>query len=454
MRIFGVSEFAARLPSALAALLAVLCVAWTALRAYGVRAAWFSLLMLPASVAMIGFARAASPDMLFAGLLTAAMAIAIEILQKPRPGPLLHIAFGVILGAAVLAKGPAAVILAGGATLLWAALSRRWTAPFQFLHPRIVAVFCAVALPWYVLCSLRNPDFFRVFILQHNFARYLTPVFEHRQPFWFYVPILCLATTPWIVVLAHSFFQKWNRNAWTDSPSTFVLCWAAFPLLFFSFSQSKLPGYILPSIPPLFFLMSRVMERLFARKTRAASILTGITGAIFIVATVLSEKALLRNGQSFHISSAHVISLVAIIAVGGVVAAGLSLWNQPRTAFTTIVLIVVCFVLFLNFGILPAADAGLSARKAAADALRLNPAMKNIALSDLKRDWHYEFNYYFSRELPEWAPGTPPPEWLLTSEKNAIELERMGSPVREVSRVGAPFAVLLHVAGPNQRAVQ
>ena len=199
MRIFGISEFAARLPSALAALLSVIAVAWTALRSYGLGAAWYALLMLPTSVAMIGFSRAATPDMLFAGLLTAAMAVALEILQKPRPGPFLRVAFGFFLGAAVLAKGPAAVILAGGATLLWAALSREWRAPFRFLHPLILLVFCATALPWYVLCALRNPEFLRVFIWQHNFRRYLTPVFEHRQPFWFFGPILLIAMIPWIL---------------------------------------------------------------------------------------------------------------------------------------------------------------------------------------------------------------------------------------------------------------
>ena len=194
MRIFGVSEFAARLPSALAALLAVAAIKWAALRSYGLGAAWYSLLMLPTSVAMIGFSRAASPDMLFAGLLTAAMAVACEMLQKPRPGPILRVAFGFFLGAAVLAKGPAAVILAGGATLLWAALSRQWRAPFRFLHPLVIVVFCATALPWYVLCALRNPDFLRVFIWQHNFERYLNARF--RTPpavlvFWIY-PVACL----------------------------------------------------------------------------------------------------------------------------------------------------------------------------------------------------------------------------------------------------------------------
>src|ERR1019366_8993416 len=185
-------------------------------------------------------------DMLFTGLLPAAMAVAAEILQKPRPGPLPRIAFGFFLGAAVLAKGPAAVILAGGATLLWAAISRQWRAPFRFLHPLIIVVFCATALPWYALCALRNPDFLRVFIWQNNFERYLTPVFEHRQPFWFFGPILLLAILPWILfsMITISDAARSARNgAYAQSPGTFFACWIAFPVLFFSLSQSKLPGY-------------------------------------------------------------------------------------------------------------------------------------------------------------------------------------------------------------------
>jgi 4-amino-4-deoxy-L-arabinose transferase-like glycosyltransferase len=446
MRIFGVSEFAARLPSALAALLAVLAVAWTALRSYGVRVAWFSLLILPTSVAMIGFSRAASPDMLFTGLLTAAMAVAAEILQKPRPGPILRVAFGFLLGAAVLAKGPAAVILAGGATLLWAALSRQWRAPFRFLHPLIIAVSCATALPWYVLCALRNPDFLRVFILQHNFERYLSPIFEHRQPFWFYVPILCVATMPWIVVLARTSCRKWNPAEWPGSPSLFIFCWAIFPLLFFSFSQSKLPGYILPSIPGVFLLMSRAMDRLFASSDQGAAALTAITGIVFAALAIFSEKALLQTGRVFNVSAPRVLSLLIIFGVGGLIAAAFSLRNRPSAAFTTLVLLVAAILAFLNFGVLPAVDAHISARRAALDALRQNPDGQNIAFSELKRDWHYGVNYYFDRELPEWTPGAPLPEWLFTSEKKAIELERQRNGIHEVSRVGAPFIVLLHVS--------
>src|SRR5580704_3470378 len=85
-RLFGVNEFAARLPAALAALLATVAMTWAALRCYGLDAAWLTLLMLPATLASVGFARAATPDMLFSALLAAAAASAAEILAQKRSG--------------------------------------------------------------------------------------------------------------------------------------------------------------------------------------------------------------------------------------------------------------------------------------------------------------------------------------------------------------------------------
>ena len=67
--------------------------------------------------------------------------------------------FGAFLGLGVLAKGPAAVILAGGAIALWALTTKQWRAALRAVHPLAVATFCVVTLPWYVLCALRNPDF-------------------------------------------------------------------------------------------------------------------------------------------------------------------------------------------------------------------------------------------------------------------------------------------------------
>jgi 4-amino-4-deoxy-L-arabinose transferase-like glycosyltransferase len=423
MRIFGVSEFAARLPSACAALLAVLAVAWTALRSYGLGAAWYSLLVLPTSVAMIGFARAASPDMLFAGLLTAAMAVASEMLQKPKPGPWLRIAFGLFLGAAVLAKGPAAVILAGGATLLWAALTRQWRAPFRFLHPLIIAVFCATALPWYVLCALRNPDFLRVFIWQHNFERYLTPIFEHRQPFYFYGYILPLATLPWVLFLIAILVgaaARLKRRETFDPADVFFACWAFFPILFFSLSQSKLPGYILPAIPPLILLLGGWVSSTLPLKSRTVSRILWWTGAVLVVATVPLAVDIIAD---FHSVPPEYIAAELIAFLFGIVIAALAFRSRPAEALLALALFIVTGVELANFTILPGLDNRVSARQLASDVLKTDPLGRNTALYDLPRAWTYGMDYYLNADLPEWQSGSSGPEWILAGRLPPLSAE-------------------------------
>jgi len=413
MRIFGVGEFAARLPSALAALLAVAAIKWAALRSYGLGAAWYSLLMLPTSVAMIGFSRAAGPDMLFAGLLTAAMAVACEMLQKPRPGPILRVAFGFFLGAAVLAKGPAAIILAGGTTLMWAAVCRQWRAPFRFLHPLIIVVFCATALPWYVLCASRNPDFLRVFIWQHNFQRYLTPVFEHRQPFWFFGYILLLAVFPWILFLGaalfDAFFRLKNRAA-VNSIDTFFACWALFPILFFSLSQSKLPGYILPAIPPLFLLLAQWVSSAMALKTKSMLRVLGWTGGLLLLAAIPLATAIIRGVNKMppgYVPTEFVVFLFGIVVVA------LVLKSCPREALLSVTLFAIVTVEIANFSLLRGLDTQFSARSLAVKILKIDPTGENVAVYRLPRASEYGMNFYLNRDLPEWAPGSPDPEWIL-----------------------------------------
>ena len=196
-KLFGVSEAAARLPSAISALLATLALAWLALRLYGAETARWLLLLLPTTVGMIGFSHAAATDMPFSGMLTIAMvcaAVALGLTRNentpvlPRTPWLALILFGFFLGLAVLAKGPAAIILCGGAVFFWALFTKRWRDAFRLFHLAAIAAFCLTALPWYILCARRNPDFFRIFIIEHNFKRFLTPEFQHIQPFWFYIP--------------------------------------------------------------------------------------------------------------------------------------------------------------------------------------------------------------------------------------------------------------------------
>jgi len=302
--LFGVSEAAARLPSAISALLATLGLAWLALRLYGAETARWLLLLLPTSVGMIGFSHAAATDMPFSGMLSMAMVCAAVVLGLtrnenspilPRTPWLALILFGFFLGLAVLAKGPAAIILGGGAVFFWALFTKRWRDAFRLFHPAAIATFCLTALPWYILCARRNPDFFRIFIIEHNFKRFLTPEFQHIQPFWYYGPIFLLALLPWTAVPLWTAFSRANRYYRTREFDPCALLFgmlAAFCLLFFSFSKSKLPGYILPAIPGLGILVSNSVACAWTSKRKSLSLSLCGSGLLLFAMGILLDRNL------------------------------------------------------------------------------------------------------------------------------------------------------------------
>ena len=295
-KLFGVSETTARLPSAFCALLATLALAWLALRLYGAETARWLLVLLPTTVGMIGFSHAAATDMPFAAMLTIAMVFAARLLgmipqmlrsAAPTQQRLFQsftsftsstsftsLLFGFFLGLAALAKGPAAIVLSGGAVLLWAVLTKRWRDAFRCLHPMAIGGFCVTALPWYIVCAQRNPDFFRVFIIEHNFKRFLTPEFQHIQPFWYYIPILLIALFPWLfflVPVTSRLWDSWKQQEANWPSQLLLISWAGFTLLFFSISRSKLPGYILPGIPPLALLLANTISSSLRKNSRVIS---------------------------------------------------------------------------------------------------------------------------------------------------------------------------------------
>ena len=320
-KVFGVSEAAARLPSAFSALAGTLALAWLAWRIYGRDTARWFLIFLPSSVGMIGFSHAAATDMPFAAMITVAMvcaAVCLRLVQDdrtpilPRTPWLGLICFGLFLGLAVLAKGPAAIILCGGAIFFWAIFTKRWRDAFRLLHPVAILAFCATALPWYVICARRNPDFFRIFIIEHNFKRYLTPEFQHIQPFWYYVPVLLVAFLPWIGILAWSAAvgtrEVFRRRTIADE-TLLLICWAAFCILFFSTSHSKLPGYILPAFPAIGLLLARSVVWLQIGRERSFRYTHLAAAVVFLLSCVGAE--MLSRGRS---------STAALLAgLGGVV---------------------------------------------------------------------------------------------------------------------------------------
>ena len=445
-KFFGVSETTARLPSAISALLATLALAWLALRLYGAETARWLLLLLPTTVGMIAFSHAAATDMPFAATLTIAMVFAAQLLNLVPPVTVqpqgdtistsslrsltsftsstsfTSLFFGFFLGLATLAKGPAAIILSGGAVLLWAIFTKRWRDAFRCLHPVAIATFCLTALPWYILCARRNPDFFRIFIIEHNFNRFLTPQFQHIQPFWFYVPILLIAFLPWTPLLLASVsfgaLKVWHERK-LSSVTMFFLSWSLFCLLFFSLSKSKLPGYILPAIPAISILFTRTLVRvtpLFAKYFRW---LLALFGSVFAAAGVLLYLFLghLHASPITDTASRHAALVLLMFACANWILA------FHETKFDSLIPSAACCVLpvLLLTGYVPKLLPGFvpydpSGKTLAAEIMSTHPP-PDMYVGPIPRGQYFSLNFYLHRELKEWDKTNPQEGYLLLRSK-------------------------------------
>lgn len=439
-KLFGVNEANARLPSAVCALLATLSLAWLAVRIGGWNAARWVLLLLPSTVGMIGFSHAASTDMPFSAMLSIAMVCAAVVLglvpanyleepvfRQTKKAIYLSLAlFGFFLGLAVLAKGPAALILAGGAMLLWAASTRRWHDALRLFHPIGVGTFFLTCLPWYVLCARRNPEFFRVFIIEHNFRRYLTPEFQHIQPFWYYLPITILALLPWVFWLAWFITGDGRKERGQHRAQILFLAgWGVYPVLFFSLSKSKLPGYILPAVLPLGFLISLAVRRTLKSTHVFGCYVLGLIGALLLVSPgwIFFSKVHVRGP---------LVSLYIIVAtVGGLIVIGAALLRQTRAGLTFSVVLVL-FLLNLVYVSLSKLDPQLSARSCARQ-IGVERAANTYSFK-LQRSWQYQLSFYLHREIAEWSPNVAVEATVVTSERNLEELERSAQIVAVISK--------------------
>jgi 4-amino-4-deoxy-L-arabinose transferase-like glycosyltransferase len=374
----------------------------------------------------------------FAGMLSIAMvfaAILLGLTRNPdlpivpgKPGRVL-ISFGFFLGLAVLAKGPAAIILAGGAVLLWATLTKRWRDALQCLHPAAIVSFCVTALPWYIICSRRNPDFFRIFIIEHNFKRYLTPEFQHIQPFWYYIPILLIAFAPWTLALIWSAVYGALRVLPARQPSAItllLLCWSGFCIVFFSISKSKLPGYILPAIPAIGLLLARSCVALSAegkksfRWIRFAFSYLGLPGAIAL--SLIAHYYAVSPIQSEKMTSAATILFLWGIANLSLVNRG-STYDRLRATAPLCVLPVLVLVGGFELIATPWLTPDPSGKSLAMELEKLQslPQFSEFYVSSMNRGQQFGLSFYLHREIPTWDPENPKNGILIVPVKSCSE---------------------------------
>src|SRR5205807_6208332 len=114
-----------------------------------------------------------------------------------------------------------------------------------------IFIFLSIALPWHLIVTLKNPEFLYIYFFKHHLLRFATKTVGHPEPFWFYLPVLCMGFFPWIVFLPKTIQYVRSKN------DSFLLIWAMVILIFFTIATSKLTSYILPAIPPLALLTAK-----------------------------------------------------------------------------------------------------------------------------------------------------------------------------------------------------
>jgi 4-amino-4-deoxy-L-arabinose transferase-like glycosyltransferase len=190
------------------------------------------------------------------------------------------------LACAVLSKGLVAVVIPGLALAVYCAVERDFS-PLRRLHwlPGL-ALFAAIALPWFLLVQEKNPEFFRFFFIYEHFERYLLPDHHRPGPWWYFVPVILVGLLPWTPAIPSAIARAWKAPADGFKVDRFLVIWAAVVVVFFSASHSKLPGYVLPAVPAILLLFARHYPALSARLQRSPALACVAAGGVLALTAV------------------------------------------------------------------------------------------------------------------------------------------------------------------------
>jgi len=277
--LFGVHEWAARLPSILISWFTVVALYLFVRRHRGVEVATISVLALITMPYYYGASQYANLDMLVAGLisltiLAGAEAVSRAVANEPRAS-WFAVSAGVLAALAVLSKGLIGVVLPGGVLLFWIVATRRWIGLKVLLAPGVWLAFLAIMIPWFVLMELHYPGFLHYFFVYQHFERYLSTGFNQQQPWWFFLPVVFGMSMPWSAWLIR---YGWQRGTMTAQASWLwlMVLWILVIVVFFSIPASKLIGYTVPVLPALAVLAAEAVVATFRgawakRDTRLAA---------------------------------------------------------------------------------------------------------------------------------------------------------------------------------------
>ena len=272
-KLFGVSEWAARLPVALTAI-ALVALSFYALRYFGLNGqdeqletrqkwirAWIGTGIVALNPGWVGWGRTSVTDMFLSSAIAMAMLsffLGYAQPDKPKVQQRWYLVAPVFAAIAVLAKGPVGLLLPALAISIFLIyVGQFWQVLREIKLIAMIGIFLLITVPWYGLAAQVNgAEFIGTFFGFSNFQRFTSVLYRHAGPWYFYLPYCFILLFPWslFLPLAIARLQFWRKKVWASTPRNrqlglFCFVWFMVILVFFSAAATKLPGYILPIVP-------------------------------------------------------------------------------------------------------------------------------------------------------------------------------------------------------------
>jgi 4-amino-4-deoxy-L-arabinose transferase-like glycosyltransferase len=331
-RVLGVSEFAARLYCALTAMGTVLLVWLTACRLWDRQAGWCAAAVLSGMLIFVVLGQLLTLDMSLTFYMTSSLVAFLLAQQSTQPRPWMLLAWAAAaLG--VLTKGLVAAAIPAAVLILYSGYARDF-APWRRLCAAWgLPLFLAMTVPWHWLAARRLTDFLQFFFIHEHVARYLTPIADRREPWWFFGGVFLAGTMPWTLPALRVLVGGWRKPAniaptfgassmgapvvsaaagarasgpqafgpsGSFQPALFLWIWIVFVCVFFSLSDSKLMPYILPVMPALALLIAAQPVKALRRDFLITAMLTVVAGVSLGVASLHWPSAVASSDRSAY----------------------------------------------------------------------------------------------------------------------------------------------------------
>lgn len=406
---FGENEAAARLPSALFGLATLGLLYAFCRRQYGTPTAAVAVLVIATSPLYFAFARFVIFDMTLGFFVSAAILACFSAFEAAGAARTRLYAVGAAMaGFATVVKGPVGFLvptLVMSAFHAWNGDSAWWRSAFSW---RNILIFLAVVVPWFVGVSLQHPDFPYYGLVKESFQRFTTSEFRRTAPFYFYAIVIAACFFPWSLLLPDAIIRAWRARASLRSVDRLFIAWALVVVVFFSLSQSKLPGYILTAVIALGVLAARVIVRAVPDSDQPAAVivrraslyfaLLALPAAVLCLMPLLDPdgvaKAAPRAARYLESLSSGLVWLARLFAVSGALALLAYIRRDARWSAAAFLLFGLLLVPLLT------GHMGLYAehRSAAGLASRM-PALSGDTMVACCRCYPNGYSFYTKREV-------------------------------------------------------